>query len=80
MKKKLFFFLNILGLSPSHGVFRIIQYGYQDRELDGTDLSAHWSFASLQKFGQNFIDQLKCKEINSPLLRKVFRNIISVIH
>nr|XP_053652383.1 sarcalumenin-like [Cherax quadricarinatus] len=59
------------GTPPSHGVFRVVQFGEKDTELDGTDLSAHWSFASLQKFGQNFIDQLQGKAFKSPLLKKV---------
>lgn len=59
------------GTPPSHGVFRVVQYGKTDAELGGTALSAHWSFASLQKFGQNFVDQLQGRALNVPLLKKV---------
>ncbi|KAF2349961.1 Dynamin superfamily [Trinorchestia longiramus] len=59
------------GANPSHGVFRIIQYGSEDMELDGTALSASNTFRSLQKFGQNFVDQLRGNVINVPLLKKV---------
>ena len=59
------------GTPPSVGAFRIIQYGEYDRDLDGTDLTGHWSFNSLQKFGQNFVDQIRGKALNVPLLKKV---------
>lgn len=59
------------GTPPSHGVFRVVQYGKTDAELGGTALSAHWSFTSLQKFGQNFVDQLQGRALNVPLLKKV---------
>lgn len=59
------------GANPSHGVFRVIQYGAEDQELEGTALSAQSAFQSLQKFGQNFVDQLRGNALNVPLLKKV---------
>ncbi|XP_018026667.2 uncharacterized protein LOC108682068 [Hyalella azteca] len=64
------------GANPSHGVFRIIQYGPEDAEVDGTALSASAHFGSLQKFGQNFVDQLRGSVRNVPLLKKVGLNFV----
>ena len=51
-----------------------IQYcdaGDTEEELDGTQLSAEWTFSSLQKFGQEFLKKLNGKKFPNKLLEKV---------
>ncbi|XP_013787332.1 sarcalumenin-like [Limulus polyphemus] len=56
---------------PTDNVFTVISFGEKSDVLDGTELAADWSFASVQKFGQSFLDHFKGIRINHPLLRKV---------
>ncbi|XP_076321687.1 sarcalumenin-like [Tachypleus tridentatus] len=56
---------------PTDSVFTVISFGEKSDMLDGTELAADWSFASIQKFGQSFFDHFKGIRINHPLLRKV---------
>merc|ERR1719351_423108 len=54
---------------PSPGFnFNIAMYGEQDEELEGTQLSAEWTFSSLQKFGQEFLKKLQGKKLPNKLL------------
>merc|ERR1719429_1081836 len=45
-------------------------YGETEAEIEGTELAAEFSFSSLQKFGQEFLDKLRGKKLNNPLLKK----------
>ena len=46
-------------------------YGETEEDLDGTQLSAEWTFSSLQKFGQEFLKKLNGKKLPNKLLEKV---------
>ena len=48
-------------------------HGDTEEELDGTQLSAEWTFSSLQKFGQEFLKKLQGKKLPNKLLEKVGR-------
>ena len=52
-------------------MFNIAMHGDMEEELDGTELSAEFSFSSLQKFGQEFLMKLRGKKMPNPLLKKV---------
>ena len=58
---------------PSPGFnFNIAMHGETDEEdLDGVQLSAEWTFSSLQKFGQEFLKKLQGKKFPNKLLEKV---------
>jgi len=56
---------------PSPGFnFNIAMYGESEEELDGTQLSAEFTFSSLQKFGQEFLKKLQGKKMPNKLLQK----------
>ena len=60
------------GVEPTQGFnFNIAMYGETEAEIEGTELAAEFSFSSLQKFGQEFLDKLRGKKLNNPLLKKV---------
>ena len=62
------------GAEPSPGFnFNIAMHGDTEEELDGTQLSAEWTFSSLQKFGQEFLKKLQGKKLPNKLLEKVGR-------
>ncbi len=64
--------LILLGAEPSAGFnFNIAMHGDREEELDGTQLSAEFSFSSLQKFGQEFLTKLRGKKLPNKLLKKV---------
>ncbi|XP_013787667.1 sarcalumenin-like isoform X2 [Limulus polyphemus] len=56
---------------PTDTDFTVITYGNEPQKLSGTELAADWSFASVQKFGQSFLDHFKGVRMNNPLLKKV---------
>ena len=63
------------GVEPTQGFnFNIAMYGETESEIEGTELAAEFSFSSLQKFGQDFLDKLRGKKMNNPLLKKVSKN------
>lgn len=51
--------------------FNILTYGETEEVLDGTQLSADWTFSGLQKFGQGLTDRLRGLKLPSKLLKKV---------
>ena len=60
------------GVNPTEGFnFNIAMYGETEEEIEGTELAAEFSFSSLQKFGQDFLEKLRGKKLNNPLLKKV---------
>lgn len=68
----LIFFPRIfLGAEPSLPYFNILTYGEKEEVLDGTQLSADWTFSGLQKFGQGLTDRLRGLKLPSNLLKKV---------
>lgn len=46
-------------------------HGESEQVLDGTQLSADWTFSGLQKFGQGLTDRLRGLKLPSKLLEKV---------
>merc|ERR1719322_1168293 len=59
------------GVEPTQGFnFNIAMYGETEAEIEGTELATEFSFSSLQKFGQEFLDKLRGKKLNDPLLKK----------
>lgn len=46
-------------------------HGEKEEVLDGTQLSADWTFSGLQKFGQGLTDRLRGLKLPSKLLEKV---------
>lgn len=46
-------------------------YGDKPQVLDGTQLSADWTFSGLQKFGQGLSDRLRGLKLPSKILKKV---------
>ncbi|XP_076335113.1 sarcalumenin-like [Tachypleus tridentatus] len=56
---------------PTDTDFTVITYGNEPQKLSGTELAADWSYASVQKFGQHFLDHFKGFRLNHPLLKKV---------
>ncbi|XP_013777210.1 sarcalumenin-like [Limulus polyphemus] len=56
---------------PTDTDFTVITYGNEPQKLSGTELAADWSYASVQKFGQFFLDHFKGFRLNHPLLKKV---------
>lgn len=46
-------------------------HGESVEVLDGTQLSADWTFSGLQKFGQGLTDRLRGLKLPSKLLEKV---------
>lgn len=64
------------GAEPTFPYFNIVTYGETEEVLDGTQLSADWTFSGLQKFGQGLTDRLRGLKLPSKLLQKVkFGNI-----
>ena len=60
------------GVGPTQGFnFNIAMYGETEEEIEGTELAAEFSFSSLQKFGQDFLEKLRGKKLKNPLLKKV---------
>lgn len=59
------------GAEPTSNTFNVILHGDQEQVIDGTQLAADWAFSSLQKFGQGFLDRLKGRKLNSPILQKM---------
>lgn len=64
------------GAEPSLPHFNILTYGETEEVLDGTQLSADWTFSGLQKFGQGLTDRLRGLKLPSKLLEKV--NIVEI--
>ncbi|XP_055300874.1 sarcalumenin isoform X3 [Sitodiplosis mosellana] len=64
------------GAEPSLPYFNILTYGETEEVLDGTQLSADWTFSGLQKFGQGLTDRLRGLKLPSNLLKKV--NIVEI--
>lgn len=62
---------NCSGAEPSLPYFNILTYGETEEVLDGTQLSADWTFSGLQKFGQGLTDRLRGLKLPSKLLKKV---------
>lgn len=64
------------GAEPSLPYFNILTHGETEEVLDGTQLSADWTFSGLQKFGQGLTDRLRGLKLPSKLLEKV--NIVEI--
>ncbi|XP_031633981.1 sarcalumenin [Contarinia nasturtii] len=64
------------GAEPSLPYFNILMHGESEQVLDGTQLSADWTFSGLQKFGQGLTDRLRGLKLPSKLLEKV--NIVEI--
>lgn len=64
------------GAEPSLPHFNILTHGETEEVLDGTQLSADWTFSGLQKFGQGLTDRLRGLKLPSKLLEKV--NIVEI--
>jgi len=64
------------GAEPTFPHFNIVTYGETEEVLDGTQLSADWTFSGLQKFGQGLTDRLRGLKLPSKLLQKV--NIVEI--
>lgn len=60
-----------VGAEPSLPHFNILMHGEKEEVLDGTQLSADWTFSGLQKFGQGLTDRLRGLKLPSKLLEKV---------
>ena len=57
---------------PSPGFnFNIALHGSRAEDLGGTELAAEFGFASLQKFGQEFLKKLNGKKMPNKLLERV---------
>ena len=57
---------------PSPGFnFNIALHGSREEDLGGTELAAEFGFASLQKFGQEFLKKLHAKKMPNKLLERV---------
>lgn len=59
------------GAEPSPAYFNILMYGDSPEVLDGTQLSADWTFSGLQKFGEGLQDRLRGLKLPSKILKKV---------
>lgn len=59
------------GAEPSLPYFNILMHGETEQVLDGTQLSADWTFSGLQKFGQGLTDRLRGLKLPRKLLEKV---------
>lgn len=64
------------GAEPSPAYFNILMHGEKPEVLDGTQMSADWTFSGLQKFGQGLQDRLRGHKLPSKLLEKV--NIVEI--
>lgn len=64
------------GAEPSPAYFNILMYGQEPEILDGTELSADYTFSGLQKFGQGLEERLRGYKFPSKLLEKV--NIVEI--
>lgn len=65
------FIVFLVGAEPSLPYFNILMHGENVEVLDGTQLSADWTFSGLQKFGQGLTDRLRGLKLPSKLLEKV---------
>ncbi|XP_037087370.1 actin cytoskeleton-regulatory complex protein pan1-like isoform X5 [Pollicipes pollicipes] len=61
---------------PGSGQFRILTYGDQDERQDGAQVTAHWEFSGLLKFGEAFLERLSGRQLKNRLLEKV--NVVDV--
>ncbi|KAF5289281.1 hypothetical protein FQR65_LT11902 [Abscondita terminalis] len=64
------------GAEPSPAYFNILMHGPEPEILDGTELSADYTFSGLQKFGQGLEERLRGYKFPSKLLEKV--NIVEI--
>ena len=46
-------------------------HGDREEDLEGEEIAAEWTFSSLQKFGQVFMNKLRGKKMPNKLLEKV---------
>lgn len=46
-------------------------HGETHQVMEGTQLAADWTFSTLQKFGQTFLDHLRGHKMPNPLLKRV---------
>lgn len=63
--------MEFVGAEPSLPHFNILMHGEKEEVLDGTQLSADWTFSGLQKFGQGLTDRLRGLKLPSKLLERV---------
>jgi len=61
---------------PGSGQFRVLTYGDQDERQDGAQVTAHWEFSGLLKFGEAFLERLSGRQLKNRLLEKV--NVVDV--
>ena len=50
-------------------------HGEREEDLEGEEIAAEWTFSSLQKFGQVFMNKLRGKKMPNKLLEKVKINL-----